>query len=94
MLPGSPISGVIVSEFRLVRIDLGPDAVVGVYPDVNSAEFELRAMHEQRPAGSGVLSVRWEWQQHMWRIEQWDEGEESFTTQWRIDFDTGDLLVV
>ncbi len=83
-----------MSEFRLVRIDLGPDAVVGVYPDVNSAEFELRAMHEQRPAGSGVLSVRWEWQQHMWRIEQWDEGEETFTTQWRIDFDTGDLLVV
>ncbi len=83
-----------MSEFRLVRIDLGPDAVVGVYPDVNSAEFELRAMHEQRPAGSGVLSPRWEWQQHMWRIEQWDEGEETFTTQWRIDFDTGDLLVV
>ncbi len=80
-----------MSEFRLVRIDLG--AVVGVYPDVSAAEFELRAMHATS-SESGVLGPRWEWQQHMWRIEQWDEGEESFTTQWRIDFDTGDLLVV
>ncbi len=83
-----------MSEFRLVRIDLGLDAVVGVYPDVFSAEFELRSMHEQAPVGSGILGPRWEWQQHMWCIEQWDEGEESFTIQWRIDFDTGDLLVV
>ncbi len=82
-----------MSEFRIVRIDIAPDCVTAVYPDLVTAEAAVRGMWQDYD-NVGVLNPQFEWQQHFYRIEQWDEGEESFTTQWRIDYDSGDMLVV
>ncbi len=82
-----------MSEFRIVRIDIAPDSVTAVYPSLAAAEAEIRTLWQDHD-NVGVLNPQFEFQQHFYRIEQWDEGEQTFTTQWRIDYDTGDMLVV
>ena len=82
-----------MSEFRIVRVDIAPDAVIAVLPDIATAEAYIRDYWQDHD-NVGVLNPTFEHQQHFYRIEQWDEGEQAFTTQWRIDYDTGDMLVV
>ncbi len=82
-----------MSEFRIVRIDIGPTATIAVLPDLATAEAYIRDYWQDHD-NVGVFNPSYQYQQDNYRIEQWDEGEPSFTTQWRIDYDTGDLLVV
>ena len=82
-----------MTEFRIVRIDIGPEAVMAVLPDVDTAEQYIRDLWQYRE-DVGVLTPSFEHQQHFYRIERWDDGESEFTTQWRIDYDSGDMLEV